>query len=79
MSRAMNRQRVRLRARFRSRPFDSLQNEERSPFANLPGMHRRIPGSRFRQITHRPVKYTTSEVLVLAMLISISQLSGLDV
>ena len=40
---------------------------------------RRIPGSRFRQIAHQPSKYTTSEVLVLAMLISISQLAGLDV
>ena len=38
-----------------------------------------IPGSQPRQITHRPVKYTLSEVLVLAMLISISHLFGLDV
>ena len=57
----------------------SLQNGERSSFASRPGMHRRIPGSRFRQIAHQPVKYTLSQELVLAMLISISQLAGLDV
>ena len=60
-------------------PIRFPRNKERPSFANLPGMHKRIPGSRFRQIAHQPSKYTLSEVLVLAILISISQLSGLDV
>ena len=60
-------------------PIRFPQNGERPSFASRPGMRRRIPGSRFRQIAHQPVKYTLSQELVLAMLISISQLSGLDV